>query len=177
MNLNLKNIGQFIQSCRKDLKMTQAELAERLNVSPQSVSNWERGESIPDVGLLPDLAQILRCSVDAILSGGGGSSAYRRHVTVAQMREALASINRMGELLGRDHFIYECIINALNERMNTTIEKAFNDDHIFEVFTIEFLLQCVKNGDYVDPRDVEVNLKPSKARDYMLNVMSEMGIK
>ena len=177
MNLNLKNIGKFIQSCRKNLKMTQAELAERLNVSPQSVSNWERGESIPDVSLLPDLAQILRCSVDAILSGGGGSSAYRRHVTVEQMREALNCINRMGELLGKDHFIYSCIIDALNERMNTTIEKAFNDDHIFEVFTIEFLLQCVKNGDYVDPRDVEVNLKPSKARDYMLNVLSEMGIK
>ena len=45
MNLELKKIGQFIQSCRKDLKMTQAELAERLNVSPQSVSNWERGGS------------------------------------------------------------------------------------------------------------------------------------
>lgn len=45
MDLNLKNIGQFIQSCRKDLKMTQAELSERLGVTPQSVSNWERGAS------------------------------------------------------------------------------------------------------------------------------------
>ncbi len=177
MNLNLTQIGQFIQSCRKDQKMTQAELAERLNVSPQSVSNWERGETLPDVSLLPDLAQILRCSVDAILSGGGGSSSYRRHVTVTQMREALASINRIGELLGRDHFIYICIIDALNDRMNTTIEKAFNDDHIFEVFTIEFLLQCVKNGDYVDPRDVEANLKPSKAKDYLLKTMFEQGIR
>lgn len=177
MNLNLEIIGQFIQSCRKDLKMTQAELAERLNVSPQSVSNWERGESLADVALLPDLAQTLRCSVDAILAGGGSSSAYRRHVTVAQMREALGSINRVGELLGRDHFIYSCIIEALDERMNTTIEQAFNDDHIFEVFTIEFLLQCVKNGDYVDPRDVETNLKPSKARDYLLKTMYEMGIR
>ena len=177
MSLNLMKIGQFIQSCRKDLKMTQAELAERLNVSPQSVSNWERGESLPDVGLLPDLAQVLRCSTDAILSGGGGSSAYRRHVTVAQMREALASINRVGELLGRDHFIYTCMIDALNQRMNTTIEQAFIDDHIFEVFTIEFLLQCVNNGDYVDPRDVETNLKPHKSRDYLLKVMAEMGIK
>lgn len=45
MSLDLKKTGQFIQSCRKDLNMTQAELAERLNVSPQSVSNWERGVS------------------------------------------------------------------------------------------------------------------------------------
>ena len=88
MSLDLKKTGQFIQSCRKDLNMTQAELAERLNVSPQSVSNWERGESIADVATLPDLAKVLRCSVDAILSGGGSSSDYRRHITVSQMREA-----------------------------------------------------------------------------------------
>lgn len=177
MSLDLKKTGQFIQSCRKDLNMTQAELAERLNVSPQSVSNWERGESIADVATLPDLAKILRCSVDAILSGGGSSSVYRRHITVAQMREALNSVNRIGELLGRDHFIYTTIIDGLNTRMNTTIERAFNDDHIFEVFVLEFLLACVKNGDYVDPRDVQINLKPSKARDYVLTVMYELGIR
>ncbi len=39
MNMDLKQIGQFIQSCRKDLKMTQAELSERLSTSPQAVSN------------------------------------------------------------------------------------------------------------------------------------------
>ncbi|MBP3704540.1 MAG: hypothetical protein J6I98_03305, partial [Clostridia bacterium] len=69
------------------------------------------------------------------------------------------------------------IIDALNSRMNTTIEQAFSDDHIFEVFTIEFLLACVKSGDYVDPRDVETNLKPSRARDYMLGVLREQGIR
>lgn len=177
MNMDLKQIGQFIQSCRKDLKMTQAELSERLNTSPQAVSNWERGESLPDVSLLPDLACVLRCSVDAILSGGAGCGGYRRHITVAQMREALGSINRIGELLGRDHFIYTCIIDALNQRMNTTLEQAFNNDHIFEVFTGEFLLACIRNGDYVDPRDVQANMKPCKSRDFILKEMHEKGIR
>ena len=45
MDLNLVRIGQFIQSSRKELSLTQAEMAERLSVSPQSVSNWERGVS------------------------------------------------------------------------------------------------------------------------------------
>lgn len=39
MNLNLDKIGLFIQSSRKELGLTQAEMAERLGVSPQSVSN------------------------------------------------------------------------------------------------------------------------------------------
>ncbi len=177
MNMDLKQIGQFIQSCRKDLKMTQAELSERLNTSPQAVSNWERGESLPDISLLPDLACILRCSVDAILSGGAGCGGYRRHITVAQMREALNSINRIGELLGKDHFIYTCIIDALDLRMNTNLEQAFSNSHAFEVFTAEFLLACIINGDYVDPRDVQSNLKAEKAKDYILKTMHEQGIR
>ena len=177
MNLNLQQIGQFIQSCRKELGITQAEMGERLGVSPQSVSNWERGETLPDVSLLPDLACMLRCSVDAILSGGAGCGGYRRHVTVSQMREALGALNRIGELLGRDHFIYTCIIDALNERMNTTIERSFSEPHIFEVFTIEFLMGCVRNGDYVDPRDVISHLENCRARDGMLQMLNEYGIK
>ena len=177
MNLNLTQIGQYIQSGRREAGMTQAEMGERLGVSAQSVSNWERGETLPDVSLLPDLACMLHCSVDAILSGGSGSGGYRRNIIVAQMQEALNALDRIGELLGRDHFVYRCIIEALNERMNTTVEQAFSDPHIFDIFTIEFLLGCVRNGDYVDPRDVQAHLPPHKSRDYLLETMQEYGIR
>lgn len=177
MDLNLNQIGAFIQGLRKQIGLTQSELSERLSVSPQAVSNWERGETLPDVSVLPDLARVLHCSVDAILSGGAGCGGYRRHVTVEQMKEVLSGINRIGELLGRDHFIYACIIDALNARMNTTIELSFSDTHIFEVFTGEFLLGCIRNGDYVDPRDVQTHLKPCKMRDYIMRALSEAGIR
>lgn len=177
MNLNLTAIGMFIQNARKSFNMTQAELAAKLNVSPQSVSNWERGESVPDVAVLPDLAGVLHCSVDAILSGGNGISGYRRYVTVSQMREALSAINRIGELLGRDHFIYTCIIDALNKRMNTTMEESFTDPYIFEIFAGEFLVGCIRNGDYVDPRDVQAHMQPSYGKDYILKVLDEVGIR
>ena len=177
MNLNPKLMGSFLQTERKKLGLTQAELSEKLNVSPQAVSNWERGEAIPDVAALPDLAEALHCSVDAILSGGKGCGGFRRHVTVAQMQEALSSLDRIGELLGRDHFIYQCIVGALNERMNTTIEASFSDPHIFDVFTVEFLLACIDNGDYADPGDVEAHLPPSPARDYLIKSMQEHGIR
>ncbi|MBQ7474644.1 MAG: helix-turn-helix transcriptional regulator [Clostridia bacterium] len=177
MNLDLEQIGRFIQSCRKDVGMTQAEVGERLGVTAQSVSNWERGDTLPDVSVLPDLACLLHCSVDAILSGGRGSGGYRRNITVTQIAEALNSLDRFGELLGRDHFAYGCVIDALNKRMNTTIEQSFSDPKIFNVFTIEFLLGCVDNGDYVDPRDVEAHLPPSRAREYLLEKLKEHGIR
>ncbi len=177
MTLNSKQMGSFLQMERKKMGMTQSELSEKLNVNPQAISNWERGETIPDVSILLDLADVLHCSVDTILSGGAGCGGFRRHITVAQMQEALSSLDRVGELLGRDHFIYQCIIYALNTRMNTTIEASFSDPHIFDVFTIEFLLGCIGNGDYVDPRDVEAHLPPSPAREYLIKSMQEHGIR
>ena len=177
MYLNLTQIGQYIQSGRREAGMTQAQLGERLGVSAQSVSNWERGETLPDVSLLPDLACMLHCSVDAILSGGAGSGGYRRNIIVAQMQEALNALDRIGELLGRDHFVYQCIIEALNTRMNTTIELAFSDPHIFDVFTVEFLLGCIRNGDYADPRDVQAHLPHNQAREVLLKTMREYGIR
>ncbi len=175
MQLNLIQIGDFIRDLRRGADMTQAELGETLGVSAQSVSNWERGESLPDVSLLPDLARALHCSVDAILLGGEGCLAGRRRVSVADMRDALNCINRMGELLGRDHFMYRCVVEALDTRMNTTLEPAFTDPHILEVFVCECLLECLRNGDTLDPRDVEANLRPSRARDAVLQAIRESG--
>ena len=83
MNLDSKRMGSFLQTERKRMGMTQSELSEKLNVSPQAVSNWERGETIPDVSVLLELADVLHCSVDAILSGGAGCGGFRRHITVA----------------------------------------------------------------------------------------------
>lgn len=177
MRLDAACTGRFIQSCRRDMGLTQSELSERLGVSPQAVSNWERGEALPDISVLPELACVLRCSVDALLSGGAGCGGFRRHVTVAQMREALSALGRIGELLGRDHFIFDCMIRALDVRMNTEIEAAFSDAHIFDVFVGEFLLGCVRAGDYVDPRDVQAHMQPGRPRDYVLNALREAGIR
>ena len=48
---NLKT-GAFIKSCRKEKRMTQKELADRLHVTDRAVSKWERGLSAPDIALL-----------------------------------------------------------------------------------------------------------------------------
>lgn len=65
--MNMKNtFGQKIADLRKEKGMTQEALAERLGVSPQAVSKWETDASMPDVSLLPKLAEQLGCSIDAL---------------------------------------------------------------------------------------------------------------
>lgn len=61
------NIGNRIAQRRRALGLTQQALAERLNISFQAVSKWEKGASCPDVALLTPLAAALHTSVDALL--------------------------------------------------------------------------------------------------------------
>ena len=66
--LDNKRISEFILNKRKELGMTQAEVAEQLRISFQAVSKWENG-TLPNVEVLVELAKILHTTVDEILAG------------------------------------------------------------------------------------------------------------
>ena len=58
------NIGENIVIARKNLNLTQADLADKMNVSYQAVSSWERDENLPDTINLIALASVLNVSLD-----------------------------------------------------------------------------------------------------------------
>lgn len=60
-------IGANIASYRKSFGLTQAGLAERLNYTDKAVSKWERGESVPDIGVLKAIADLFGVTVDYLL--------------------------------------------------------------------------------------------------------------
>ncbi len=62
-------LGRRIAALRKQQGLTQDELAEKLGLSSQAVSKWENELSCPDIMLLPRLAELLRVTVDELLSG------------------------------------------------------------------------------------------------------------
>ena len=61
--------GQFIKACRKEKSLTQREVAEKLNISEKTVSKWETGNGLPEVGLMLPLCELLEISVNELLSG------------------------------------------------------------------------------------------------------------
>jgi len=67
--MDLIKIGKFIAECRKEKKITQEQLAEKLYVTDRAVSKWERGLSLPDAGKMLDLCQILEINVNELLNG------------------------------------------------------------------------------------------------------------
>ena len=65
--LHLEEIGTRIACWRKKRGLSQAALAQALSVSPQAVSNWERGQSLPDIETLLELSHLFDISLHAIL--------------------------------------------------------------------------------------------------------------
>lgn len=67
--ITMRDIGKNIRSIRIDKKITQEELAEKLFVTRQTVSNYETGKSRPDIDMLLQIAQVLDTDVNALLYG------------------------------------------------------------------------------------------------------------
>ena len=68
--MDCQKTGQLIRQLRQEQNMTQLQLAEKLNISPKTVSKWECGAGCPDVSLLGELASILGVQADVLLQGG-----------------------------------------------------------------------------------------------------------
>ena len=67
--MNENKTGTFISTLRKEKELTQAQLAEKLNVTDKAVSRWETGKGMPDSSLLVPLANILGITVNELLTG------------------------------------------------------------------------------------------------------------
>ena len=67
--MNQDKIGKFIAEQRKNKNLTQEELAEKLSITKNAVSKWERGLCLMDMSLLKPLSEILEVSINEILAG------------------------------------------------------------------------------------------------------------
>ena len=95
-----RKFGGYLSALRKKADMTQAELAERLNLTRQAVSRYETGDSLPDVSILILISEIFGVTVDTLVKAGeptGGCigdmlnlAPYLRPSTLAKLSEAFA---------------------------------------------------------------------------------------
>ena len=67
--MDLIKIGKFIAECRKKNNLTQMQLAEKLNITDRAVSKWETGKTLPDSSIMLALCDILKITVNDLLSG------------------------------------------------------------------------------------------------------------
>ena len=67
--MNQKKMGEFLKQLRKEQNMTQEQLAEKFYVSGRTVSRWETGANMPDLGMLVELADFYNVDIREIIDG------------------------------------------------------------------------------------------------------------
>ena len=88
-------IGGFITNCRKDKKLTQEELAEKMNVSVNAVSKWERGLNLPDTSNIPELCNILGITINELLEGKKLNNEEQKKVSDKNILSILITRNQL----------------------------------------------------------------------------------
>ncbi|MBQ7976933.1 MAG: helix-turn-helix transcriptional regulator [Clostridia bacterium] len=76
----LSNFGNTISSLRKSKNWTQTVFAEKIGVTPQAISKWERGKGYPDITMIPVIARVFGVPVGVLLDGNG-NTAIRKEMT------------------------------------------------------------------------------------------------
>lgn len=88
--LDQEKIAKFIATNRKKKKYTQEQLGEIIGVSAKSISKWENGHALPDIGLFPKLAKVLGVSIADLFAG---------EIIINENEEKITLINDASELL------------------------------------------------------------------------------
>ena len=120
--MNNKAIGQYIQFLRKQKKLSQKDLADKLYVSFQAVSKWETGENLPDSSILLNLADILETTTDKILSGGVFIKRNKK-INIENLKEGIAALEDMKLFLGEYSMFYIGTVEGINQRLKVNIKE------------------------------------------------------
>lgn len=96
--MNLIEIGKFIAECRREVNMTQVQLADRLGITNRAVSKWETGKSLPDASIMLELCDELNISVSELLSGRKLDNEEEKTMAENNMMNMILAKEQIGNL-------------------------------------------------------------------------------
>lgn len=111
--MDAKITGCFIAQLRKELGLTQKELAEKLEVTDKAISRWETGKGLPDTSLLKPLAEIFGVSVGELLSGKRMDDSQIKNQADHIILESLSYEERQEKWKGILRYVFLGILVAL----------------------------------------------------------------
>ena len=85
--MNKTNLPNNLYELRRKAGLSQEEFADRLNVSRQAVSKWERGEAYPDTENLITISEMFKVTIDELLNAGDLSSIEAKNIDAADVNE------------------------------------------------------------------------------------------
>lgn len=123
--MDAKVTGCFIAQLRKELGLTQKELAEKLEVTDKAISRWETGKGLPDTSLLKPLAEILGVSVGELLSGKRMDDSQIKNQADHIILESLGYEERQEKWKGILRYVFWGILVALGGMFFSMVVARF----------------------------------------------------
>ena len=123
--MDAKITGCFIAQLRKELGLTQKELAEKLEVTDKAISRWETGKGLPDTSLLKPLAEILGVSVGELLSGKRMDDSQIKSQADHIILESLSYEERQEKWKGILRYVFLGILVALGGMFFSMVVARF----------------------------------------------------
>ena len=105
-----KETGVFIADLRKEIGITQQELAEKLQVTAKAVSRWETGKGYPDITILPEISNVFNVSVNEILNG----KRFKKEEAEEICEKTILNVCRQAEIIKHRHLRLLLIIGIIS---------------------------------------------------------------
>ena len=140
-------IGKFIAECRKKQNLTQAQLAEKLDITDRAISKWETGKAMPDSDIMLDLCDILGIKVNELLCGEMIEIEHKDE----QLNELIFQMAKNEERYHKRllHSAYEIIATSLTaliclmSLISLLIPECGFQDFLIIVSVILFIIPCM----------------------------------
>lgn len=139
--MDAKEFGAFILQRRKELSLSQAALAEKLNVTAKAVSRWERGVGFPDIKLLEPLAEALGITLIELMQSKKMEMPIPGHQAAAVVSETVSTIRSQADLSRRQK--WDLIWGALLIGGAATFLYCLGQFYPFEVRWVGGLLKFI----------------------------------
>ena len=157
-------IGKKIKQARIDRNMTQMNLADAMGVSYQAVSNWERGNSMPDISKLGDLCDALHITVNELLgieSPAVAKAMAQEELTVEELAEVAPMLPPRTMQFNVQQM--QSRLQAGLAKMSEKLEQTFGDGGTFE-------MKMGRVMDAVDAGTVTVHIREDKKKGKKLDL-------
>ena len=150
------SIGKNIASFRKAKGWTQAELGEKIGVSNQAVSKWESGTSMPDVMLLPVLADAFECYVDELFSREVKTEIHYDHCAEFPWADdnTIRIFQTVGKKIIKSQETNTCIEVAFPRNCNETTRQYFKVEVFGNLFSDSSINGDVVCHGYIDCHEI-----------------------
>ena len=160
-------LGDNIFKLRKDCKLSQEQLAEKVDVTRQTISNWELGETSPNPEQLKLLSKALNVSIDELLNNDIKQVLVEKVNNTEKLAEIIIKILKVLGIIFIVSFAITIFINIMfNAKKDSTTIKE----------NLTVLLNCQLNGEkytYLIEYDKDDNIVDATGSDYIINVVKD----